>query len=191
MKNVEYAEKLENEVKKEILDNTTSTVEKEFVEKIFNQYLTIEVKEDINNMVDIDLSSHYPNKADGVTTKLSNVKLKLKEAILLAIETAINFEIPQNTADFIKLSLNILLKVYMLSRIPIGNDECQILIYLHNKNAYKVPVSEETIYQEIDNGTLKISKQAYHQAIDNLIKIASVFLVMDNIYLKERIKLNY
>lgn len=191
MNNFEYAQEIENNARKAILSDLNSDVEKKFAEKIFDELLVIEPREDESNIITIDMSSHYSEETKGISCKLSNIRLNLKEAMLLAFETTINLEAPTSTIDCVKLALNILLKTYIVSTIPIENNDCQLLIYLHNKNAYNNPIEEEKIVLEIESGTIPISKDAYKLSIAKLVKMASVTIVNGKIWLNERVKLKY
>lgn len=191
MNNFDYAQEIENNARKAILSDLNSNVEKKFAEKIFDELLVIEPREDESNIITIDMSSHYSEETKGISRKLSNVRLNLKEAMLLAFETTINLEAPTSTIDYVKLALNILLKTYIVSAVPIENNDCQLLIYLHNKNAYNNPIEEEQIISEIEGGIIPISKDAYKLSISKLVKMASVTIVNGKIWLNERVKLKY
>ena len=78
MNNFEYAQEIENNVKKAILSDLNSDVEKKFAEKIFDELLVIEPREDENNIITIDMSSHYSEETKGISCKLSNIRLNLK-----------------------------------------------------------------------------------------------------------------
>lgn len=191
MNNFDYAQEIENNAKKAILSDLNSDVEKKFAEKIFDELLVIEPREDESNIITIDMSSHYSEETKGISRKLSNIRLNLKEAMLLAFETTINLEAPTFTIDYVKLALNILLKTYIVSAVPIENNDCQLLIYLHNKNAYNNPIEEEQIISEIESGIFPISKDAYKLSIAKLVKMASVTIINGKVWLNERVKLKY
>ena len=191
MNNFEYAQNLESKIKEDVLKSAKSTLEEEFIETIFEKHLAIIPSQNENNLINIDASSHSSNDLSGISRKLSNIRLNLKDIILLAIETSINFEMPATLLEFVKLGLNILLKAYMASSIKITNNECVLLIYLHEKNAYETPVLEEKIYEEIRRGIFPLSVEDYRKSLNNLIRISSLIVVMEKIYLNEYIKLKY
>ena len=191
MNNFEYAQKIENNARKAILSDLNSDIEKKFAEKIFDELLIIEPRKDESNIITIDMSSHYPEETKGISRKLSNICLNFKEAMLLAFETTINLEAPTSAIDYVKLALNILLKTYIVSAIPIENNDCKLLIYLHNNNAYNNPIEEEKIISEIESGMIPISRDAYKLSIAKLIKIASITIIDGKVWLNEKVKLKY
>lgn len=191
MNNFEYAQKIEADLKQELLSNAKTIQEKEYIEFLFDSCIEIEPKQISNSFIDIDVSSHSSEKLKGVSRKLSNIKLNLKSTIIAAIETALTTEIPTDESGFIKLALNALLKLYVLCRVEISNDECQILLFLHQKDAYNTPITEEEIFQEIDSGNITVSKNKYTNAINNLVKLSAVYITDAKIYLVERVKLKY
>lgn len=191
MKNYEYAQTFENDVRKKIISDLSSDDQNEFAQKIFDEFLIIEPRKEDSNIVTISFITYDPNEKKGISRKLSNVQLNLKEVVLLALETSISFELPSNATDYIKIALNILLKVYMLSSITIENSDCQLLVYLHNKNAYENPIKEDQIISDIKTGALNMSKDEYYSSVAKLAKIASVTIVNGKVWLNEKIKLKY
>lgn len=191
MNNFEYAQAIEMIARKEILSDLSSDDQKEFAQKIFDEFLIIEPRKEDSNIVTISFITYDPDEKKGISRKLSNVRLNLKETILLAFETLINFELPSNATDYIRIALNILLKVYMLSEIKIEISDCQLLVYLHNKNAYENPIQEDEIISNIETGALNMSKDEYYSSVAKLVKIASVTIVNGKVWLNEKIKLKY
>lgn len=191
MKNFEYAQTIENDVRKEVISDLSSDDQKEFAQKIFDKFLIIEPRKEDSNIVTISFITYDPDEKKGISRKLSNVRLNLKETILLAFETLINFELPSNATDYIRIALNILLKVYMLSEIKIEISDCQLLVYLHNKNAYENPIQEDEIISDIETGALNMSKDEYYSSVAKLVKIATVTIVNGKVWLNEKIKLKY
>ena len=109
MNNFEYAQAIEMIARKEILSDLSSDDQKEFAQKIFDEFLIIEPRKEDSNIITIKMITYYPDEKKGISRKLSNVRLNLKETILLAFQTLINFELPSNATDYIRIALNILL----------------------------------------------------------------------------------
>lgn len=191
MNNFVYAQAIEKDAREKILLSLSSDDQKEFAQKIFDEFLIIEPRKEDSNIVTISFITYDPDEKKGISRKLSNVQLNLKKAILLAFETLINFELPNNSTDYIRIALNILLKVYMLSEIKIEISDCQLLVYLHNKNAYENPIQEDQIITDIETGSLNMSKNEYYSSVAKLVKIASVTIINGKVWLKEKIKLKY
>lgn len=191
MNNFVYAQAIEKDAREKILSSLSSDVQKEFAQKIFDKFLIIEPREEDSNIVTISFITYDPEEKKGISRKLSNVRLNLKEAVLLALETSINFELSSGAIDYIRIALNILLKVYALSAITIENSDCQLLVYLHSKNAYENPIKEEKIISDIESGAFNMSRDEYYSSIAKLVKIASVTIINGKVWLKEKIKLKY
>ena len=191
MKNFEYAQKIEADLKQELLINAKTIQEKEFIKILFDNFIEIVPKQISNSIIDIDVSSHASENLKGLSRKLSNIKLNLKSTIIAAIEIALTAEMPTDESSLIKLALNALLKLYVLCRVEISNDECQILLFLHQKDAYNIPLTEEEIFQEIDCGNIEVSKDKYTNAINNLVKLSAIYITDAKIYLVERVRLKY
>lgn len=191
MNNFVYAQAIEKDAREKILSSLSSDDQKEFAQKIFDEFLIIEPRKEDSNIVTISFITYDLDEKKGISRKLSNVQLNLKKAILLAFETLINFELPNNSTDYIRIALNILLKVYMLSEIKIEISDCQLLVYLHNKNAYENPIQEDQIITDIETGALNMSKDEYYSSVAKLVKIASVTIINGKVWLKEKIKLKY
>ena len=130
MNNFVYAQAIEKDAREKILSSLSSDDQKEFAQKIFDELLIIEPRKEDSNIVTISFITYDTDEKKGISRKLSNVQLNLKKAILLAFETLINFELPNNSTDYIRIALNILLKVYMLSEIKIEISDCQLLASL-------------------------------------------------------------
>lgn len=191
MNNFEYAQAIEMIARKEILSDLSSDDQKEFAQKIFDEFLIIEPRKEDSNIITIKMITYYPDEKKGISRKLSNVRLNLKETILLALQTLINFEFPSNATDYIRIALNILLKVYMISSITIETSDCQLLVYLHNKNAYENPIKEDQIITDIKTGALNMSKDEYYSSVAKLVKLTSVTIINGKVWLNEKIKLKY
>jgi len=189
--NKEYIQKFKNEVKLNVLSDIINEREINYIDKIFNDYFNISPRNETNEIVYLDLSSNYSEEIKGISLKIENICLNLKEAIVLAIESSLDFETPDNSVALIKLAIKLLLKAYIVSSIRIEYNDCLLLLYLHNNNAYKTPVCEDKILEDIENGILKLSKEDYYKSIRNLMKISSALVICGEIYLKERVILKY
>ena len=189
--NEEYIQNFKNEVKLNVLSDIINEREINYIDKIFNDYFNISPRKETNEIVCLDLRSHYSDEIKGISLKIENICLNLKETIILAIESSLDFETPDNVVALIKLAIKLLLKAYIVSTVNIDCNDCLLLLYLHNNNAYETPVSEDKILEDIENGNFKLSKEDYYKSIRNLIKISSVLVICGEIHLKERVILKY
>ena len=139
----------------------------------------------------MNISSQYSDEYNGISCKLSNVQLNLKDSILTAIEFALGVGLPETQIELLKLALLAIIKLYVFSTVKLSNYECLLLLYLHEKDAYNVPISEEEIFDAISSGELRMNRNEYSVAIKNLIRIASVIVRASDILLKEKIVLQY
>lgn len=184
---VDFATKIFNEM----IEGVEDAVTKEFIENVFENYICIGLCQEENKLIDMDVSSQYPAEYKGISKKISNIRLNLKDSILAAIEVALSSGVPESKIDFLKLALLALTKLYVLSTVELTNAECLLLLYLHKKNAYDIPVSEKDIFDDISKGELNISREEYMISIRNLNRLASVIMVAGEILLKEKITLHY
>lgn len=191
MDNYEFAVSFEHQAKQELIYDAQSSMEKKYIELLFDRYLCIEPVEERNQLIHIDMKPHDPRDITGVSSRISNIKLNLREALLLAIESALALDIPNDASDYIKLALSAVLKVYILSRVKLDSSVCKLLLYLHENNAYEVPIPENKIYLDIDKGLLDMNRDEYHRSIHKLEKLASVVIINGEIVLNERIVLKY
>lgn len=191
MDNYEFACEFENRVREELINSICTDQEATYIDAIFDRLLAIEPRKTENGLINIDMTPHYSDEVNGVSHKISNVKLNLQEAIILAAETALTFEVPKDTCDLIKLTLSALLKLYIVSEVKLSDSECKLLLYLHNNDAYQYPIPEEQILHDIDDGKIDLTCDKYNRALNSLIRIASVVVVNNSITLNERVILRY
>ena len=189
--NYDFAIDFEQKVIKEILSSISSSAEKEFIHTLFEKNLSITPRQEENQFISIDVSSPYSEEINGISKKISNVNLNLKNTISTAIEFALSTGVPETKFDLIKLALLAVLKLYVLSRIELGKPECMLLLYLHEHDAYNKPIHESSLLQAITQGELELTKDQYGIAIKKLIRISSVFIVSGEISLIEKIVLKY
>ncbi len=189
--NYEYAVEFEAQILTEMLNIADNSTKKEYIEHLFKNYIYIIPFQDENQIIRMNISSQYPDEYNGISQKLSNVQLDLKNAILTAFEFALGAGIPETKNQLIKLALLALLKLYILSTVKLSNNECLLLLYLHEKDAYNTPVPEEAILNSIYRGELKMSQNEYDIAIKNLTRIASVIIIDGKVSLNEKIILKY
>lgn len=109
----------------------------------------------------------------------------------MAIETAIDFKMPEKAIDLIGLAIKSLLKLFVLITIELSSHECVLLYYLHTHNAYNRGVSEDTILRDIENGQLDLTENEYKIAVSNLLKIKSISIVDAQIKLEEKVILKF
>lgn len=191
MNNCEFAIQFESDIKAELLINA-SQQESIYIEKLFESYIGIEPRSDENHFSIMNVGSQYPEEYRGICLKISNIKMNLREAIALAIETALYFKIPETSVDLIKIALVALLKLYVLLSVKIETTECVLLYYLYLNNAYKNAISEQKILCEIENKKLNLTKNEYYIAVKKLSEITAISIINDGaIKLKEKIYIKY
>ena len=190
MTNFEFAKRFEEDIKNEILNATHSQIEFQFVNEVFSKFLSITPRQDENRIIKIRIPTALDN-INGISTKISNVQLNLRETIIFASEFALGFGSPSNAIELILLALTATLKLYTLSTIRLNRNECSLLLYLHQNGAYEVPVLESEILDSIRKNELDLQESDYYSTIKNLIRISSIVIVDGRIILKEIVKLNY
>lgn len=189
--NYEFAVEFESKVLSEMLQNTENPNHGKFIEYLFQNDIRVTPRDDESHIITVDISSQYPEEYSGISRKLSNIQLNLKDSIIAALEFALGVGIPEEPKDLLKLALLATIKLYVLSTVNLSNKECLLLLYLHEKDAYKTPVSEENIFDDISRGELQITRNEYNIAIKNLKRLASVIIISGEVSLNEKIVLRY
>ena len=189
--NYEFAVEFESIVLSEMLQNTDDSNYKKFIEYLFQNDIRVTPRDDESHIITVDISSQYPEEYSGISRKLSNIQLNLKDSIIAALEFALGVGKPDEAKDLLKLALLATIKLYVLSTVDLSNKECLLLLYLHEKDAYKIPVSEEQIFDDISRDKLEITKNEYNIAIKNLKRLASVIIIFGEVSLNEKIVLRY
>lgn len=189
--NFEFAVEFESKVLNQMLQNTRNSNFREFIEYLFRNNIRVTPRTDESHIITVDYSSQYPEEYNGISRKLSNIQLNLKDSIIAALEFALASGIPEEPKDFLKLALLATIKLYVLSTVTLSNKECLLLLYLHEKDAYNRPISETEIFDAISQGKLKISRNEYNIAIKNLKRLASIIIISGEVTLKEKIVLRY
>ena len=189
--NYEFAVEFESIVLSEMLQNTDDSNYKKFIEYLFQNDIRVTPRDDESRIITVDISSQYPEEYSGISRKLSNIQLNLKDSIIAALEFALGVGIPDEAKDLLKLALLATIKLYVLSTVDLSNKECLLLLYLHEKDAYNIPVSEEQIFDDISRDKLEITKNEYSIAIKNLKRLASVVIISGEVSLNEKIVLRY
>jgi len=189
--NYEFAVEFESKVLSEMLQNTENPNHRKFIEYLFQNDIRVTPRDDESHIITVDISSQYPEEYSGISRKLSNIQLNLKDSIIAALEFALGVGIPEEPKDLLKLALLATIKLYVLSTVDLSNKECLLLLYLHEKDAYNTPVSEEQIFDDISSDKLEITKNEYNIAIKNLKRLASVIIISGEVSLNEKIVLRY
>ena len=189
--NYEFAVEFESKVLSEMLQNTENPNHRKFIEYLFQNDIRVTPRDDESHIITVDISSQYPEEYSGISRKLSNIQLNLKDSIIAALEFALGVGIPEEPKDLLKLALLATIKLYVLSTVDLSNKECLLLLYLHEKDAYNTPVSEEKVFGAISRGELKITRNEYNIAIKNLKRLASVIIISGEVSLNEKIVLRY
>lgn len=189
--NYEFAVEFESKVLSEMLQNTENPNHRKFIEYLFQNDIRVTPRDDESHIITVDISSQYPEEYSGISRKLSNIQLNLKDSIIAALEFALGVGIPEEPKDLLKLALLATIKLYVLSTVDLSNKECLLLLYLHEKDAYNTPVSEEQIFDDISSDKLEITKNEYNIAIKNLKRLASVIIIFGEVSLNEKIVLRY
>ena len=189
--NYEFAIKFESKIFNEMLQDIDDVNQRKFLEYLFENDICLTPKEDESHMITINISSPYAEEYDGISRKLSNVQLDLRNSIISAFEFAIGIGIPETKEELLKLALLATIKLYVFSTVKLTDKECLLLLYLHEKNAYYKPVLEEEIFEAISRGKLRMNKDEYSVAIRNLVRLASIIIIDGKVLLKEKIELHY
>lgn len=189
--NYEFAVEFESKVLSEMLQNIENPNHRKFVEYLFQNDIRVTPRDDESHVITVDISSQYPEEYSSISRKLSNIQLNLKDSIIAALEFALGVGIPEEPKDLLKLALLATIKLYVLSTVDLSNKECLLLLYLHEKDAYNMPISEEKIFEAISRGELKITRNEYNVAIKNLKRLASVIIISGEVSLNEKIVLRY
>ena len=147
--NYEFAVEFESKALSEMLQNTENPNHRKFIEYLFQNDIRVTPRADESNIITVDISSQYPEEYSGISRKLSNIQLNLKDSIIAALEFALGVGIPEEPKDLLKLALLATIKLYVLSTVDLSNKECLLLLYLHEKDAYNMPISEEIIFEAI------------------------------------------
>ena len=189
--NYEFAVEFESKVLSEMLQNTENPNHRKFIEYLFQNDIRVTPRDDESHIITVDISSQYPEEYSGISRKLSNIQLNLKDSIIAALEFALGVGIPEEPKDLLKLALLATIKLYVLSTVDLSNKECLLLLYLHEKDAYNMPISEEIIFEAISRGELKITRNEYNVAIKNLKRLASIIIISGDVSLNEKIVLRY
>lgn len=187
----EFAVEFESNVLSEMLQNAGNSNYRKFIEHLFRNNIRVTPRDDESHMIAVDISSQYPEEYRGISRKLSNIQLDLKNSIITAFEFALGVGMPETSIDLIKLALLAVIKLYVFSTVNLSNKECLLLLYLHDKNAYNKPISEKNIFDDISRGELGINIHEYNIAIKNLIRLAAVIIVAGEVLLKEKVVLRY
>lgn len=189
--NYEFAVEFESKVLSEMLQNTENPNHRKFIEYLFQNDIRVTPRDDESHIITVDISSQYPEEYSGISRKLSNIQLNLKDSIIAALEFALGVGIPEEPKDLLKLALLATIKLYVLSTVDLSNKECLLLLYLHEKDAYNTPISEEKVFGAISRGELKITRNEYNIAIKNLKRLSSVIIISGEVSLNEKIVLRY
>ena len=189
--NYEFAVEFESKVLSEMLQNTENPNHRKFIEYLFQNDIRVTPRDDESHIITVDISSQYPEEDSGISRKLSNIQLNLKDSIIAALEFALGVGIPEEPKDLLKLALLATIKLYVLSTVDLSNKECLLLLYLHEKDAYNTPISEEKVFGAISRGELKITRNEYNIAIKNLKRLSSVIIISGEVSLNEKIVLRY
>lgn len=122
--------------------------------------------------------------------KLSNISIDLKRAIEIAIELMLSSTIPNGSLAAVQMILLVIFKIAQLSEKKIDRDEAEVVIALHQLNAYKNSVSTEKLCSYMVQGDLNDSQKdmnKINEILDALSDYRIIDITEDKIQLKEKV----
>lgn len=191
MNNIEFAQLYENTIRNEFLMTATSETEVQFINKIFDDCVCINPRQEDNHFIKIKAHPNMTDDANGVSRKLKNIQLNLPLVFRYIIETLIEYEPLESKYDFIKLAIKIFLRLYDVSSVEINKNQCLMLMYLHNHGAYTSPLNEDQIVHAIETHKLPFSVEEYYNIIRFLQKMNSIYITNGHILLNEIVELSF
>lgn len=190
MNNIELVSQFEELIKQELEKGITQS-EKEYIDLLFEKAVLFNAKKEVNDITGINVSSHYPEKYRGYCTKINNIHFNIHKAILLAMESAIDFNVPVDYIGYIKLALKSLIKLYIISTVELDGNESILLYHLYRIKANEKPIEERELFNEINNGQLELTESQFKVAMTTLQKMKIVSIDCGIITLKEKVIVKY
>ena len=120
--------------------------------------------------------------------KLTNIIINFKDMLDVLIGIVLSSAIPSSTIQAAKLALFLVYKVLGLSTKNISGSAAQVLLFLHQNNAYSKHICEDEVLRHFDSQG-SINRDAVNAAINDLLKIRCIDMVEGRIFLLEKIYL--
>ncbi|MDR1149888.1 MAG: hypothetical protein LBK66_14795 [Spirochaetaceae bacterium] len=120
--------------------------------------------------------------------KLTNIIVNFRDMLDMLIDITLTSAIPSSTVQAVKFILFLTYKVLGLSTENISESATQVLLFLHQNNAYSRAIQEDEVFKHFDSqGSIKMD--AINIAIKDLLKIRCIDIVQGKIVLLEKIYL--
>ncbi len=122
--------------------------------------------------------------------KPANISIDIKKAFEIIFEIVLTSAIPVDKLDAVKMILLVTLKAWQLSTKTISDQMADVVLILHNLNAYQREISIEYLTNYINQNSL-LSDIVYTQDVDGILDQLSNYKIIDinngKIRLKEKI----
>lgn len=122
----------------------------------------------------------YSSKDSVYSIKPYNVVLRLRAGLIAIVDEGLSLTISENTEETIILLLKMLIKLTMITKITITEDQAKVLKECHENNAYLMPIEEKHLLE-----VTGVSEKT----IDDLCNMKCIELVNGEVWLKEQIYL--
>jgi len=120
--------------------------------------------------------------------KLTNIIINFRGILDLLIEIALASAIPSSTAQAAKFALFMTYKILGLSTDNLSECAAQVLLFLHQNNAYIKYIREDEVLKHFDSQG-NIERNVVYTSINDLLKIRCIDMVQGKITLLEKIYL--
>jgi hypothetical protein len=120
--------------------------------------------------------------------KLTNIIFNFKDMLDTLLEIALVSSIPTSSVQAARFVLLLSYKVFCLSTKSLFEATAQVLLFLHQNNAYLHPISEDRIINYFSSLSL-LTKDAVNTAVNDLLKLRCIDMVQGEITLLEKIYL--
>ena len=126
------------------------------------------------------------------SVKPGNILIDQRGLLKAIFELLFSFQIPQNTLNYIQLSLFTFIAIYESVKIDLDENESYIIAYLHSHNMYEYGDEEHIFYTNFSDWYKRqtgdeISIKKLEKSLKNLLDLKSIEIENGEIKLKEKV----
>ena len=178
---IQFVEELETEIiEANLFNGLTGNA---FVHTFVDNHVCFISDQSQNDFVLIKLE-----KGTAHSFKLTNVIIDFKGMINSLLELALTTSVPDSPSQALKTAIFVLYKILGLSSRKINDADTQVLMFLHESNAYGRGVPEEKVLNYFKT-TDALTEKDVNAAIDSLLQLKCIDMANGTINLLEKIHL--
>jgi len=174
-----------SELTDDVLEVNTlnGSLDRESIDRLIDTHVCFIMDENTTDFVLVNLKG-----GPATSFKLANVIVNFRSMLEALLGIALAAGLPSSSAEAARIVLLLTYKILGVSTKGLSQNAAQVLIFLHQNDAYSNEVCEEEILSHLSSRDL-LTKEALNAAINELLKVRCIDIVQGNVILLEKVYL--